>query len=371
MRKILITGGAGFIGGNFVHHWTRTYPGDRVVVLDALTYAGNLATIREAIEREAIEFVRGDITDAALVRATLEEFGIDTIVHFAAESHVDRSIVDPGAFVRTNVIGTQVLLDEARRAWQGGGAWQPGVRFHHVSTDEVYGTLSLTDPPFSETTPYSPNSPYAASKAGSDHLVRAYVHTYGLPATISNCSNNYGPFHFPEKLIPLTIVNALHGKPLPIYGDGRQIRDWLFVGDHCVAIDRILQAPAEGRTYNVGGRAEHENITIVRQICALLDERVSGDEALRARFPDCPAATPGQRCDSLITYVRDRPGHDRRYAIDPSRIASELGFEPSETLSTGLARTVDWYLANESWWRGVMDGSYQQWIDTNYVSRSA
>ena len=369
MRKILVTGGAGFIGGNFVHHWARHHPEDTLVVLDALTYAGNLATIKDHIANDAIAFVRGDITDPAIVRRAMGEFEIDTVVHFAAESHVDRSIVDPGAFVRTNVIGTQVLLDEARRQWHGESGWQSGVRFHHVSTDEVYGTLGPGDAPFSETTPYSPNSPYAASKAGSDHLVRAYVHTYGLPASISNCSNNYGPFHFPEKLIPLTIVNALHGKPLPIYGDGRQIRDWLFVGDHCVAIDRILQAPVEGRTFNVGGRAEHENITIVRQICALVDERVSVDNAARARFPSCPAAR-GARCESLITHVKDRPGHDRRYAIDPTRIASELGFEPAETLTTGLARTVDWYLANEEWWRGVMDGSYLQWIDTNYAGRA-
>ena len=369
MRKILITGGAGFIGGNFVHYWAGRYPADAIVVLDALTYAGNLATLDSLIQREAIRFVHGDITDASLVRETLATHAIDTVVHFAAESHVDRSIVDPGAFVRTNVIGTQILLDAARHAWQVQGRWKPGVRFHHVSTDEVYGTLGPGDPPFSETTPYSPNSPYAASKAGSDHLVRAYVHTYGLPATISNCSNNYGPYHFPEKLIPLVIVNALFGKPLPIYGDGRQVRDWLFVEDHCVAIDRIVHAPADGRTFNVGGRAEHENITIVRQICALIDERFRADASLAARFPDCPAGQ-GTPCHSLMTHVADRPGHDRRYAIDPTRIAGELGFEPAETLTTGLARTVDWYLANESWWRGVMDGSYLRWIDANYTARS-
>jgi dTDP-glucose 4,6-dehydratase len=369
MRKLLITGGAGFIGGNFVHYWTRRYPADHVVVLDALTYAGNRATIEDLIVGDAIEFVHGDITDAALVRATIALHEVDTVVHFAAESHVDRSIVDPGAFVRTNVIGTQILLDAALSAWRVDGVWKAGVRFHHVSTDEVYGTLTLDDPPFTETTPYAPSSPYAASKAGSDHLVRAYAHTYGLPASISNCSNNYGPYHFPEKLIPLMIVNALHGKPLPIYGDGRQIRDWLYVEDHCVAIDGILKAPVEGRTFNVGGRAEHENIAIVRQICALLDERFAADSTLGGRFPSCPAAQ-GQACDSLMTHVTDRPGHDRRYAIDPTRIAAELAFEPAETLVTGLARTVDWYLANEPWWRGVMDGSYLQWIDTNYVGRT-
>jgi dTDP-glucose 4,6-dehydratase len=291
---------------------------------------------------------------------------IDTIVHFAAESHVDRSIADPSAFVSTNVLGTHVLLDAARRVWKRGEGWQGGVRFHHVSTDEVYGSLAPTDPPFTETTPYAPSSPYAASKAASDHLVRAYAHTYGLPCSISNCSNNYGPFQFPEKLIPLVIVNALHGRPLPIYGDGLQVRDWLYVEDHCVAIDRILSAPVAGRTFNVGGRAEHVNIDIVRRLAGLIDRRVGESPELAARFPDCPASTAGGRCADLITQVRDRPGHDRRYAIDPTTIAGDLGFEPRETLDTGLARTVDWYLANEPWWRSVMDGSYRQWITSQY-----
>jgi dTDP-glucose 4,6-dehydratase len=369
MRKLLVTGGAGFIGGNFVHYWMREHASDQVVVLDALTYAGNRATLEGLDSTGRLTFVQGDVADRADVDDVMSRHGIDVIVHFAAESHVDRSIADPGAFVRTNVIGTQTLLDGARSAWCTDGRWRPGVRFHHVSTDEVYGTLAADEPPFTERTPYAPNSPYAASKAGSDHLVRAYHHTYGMPTTISNCSNNYGPFHFPEKLIPLLIVSALHAKPLPVYGDGLQIRDWLYVEDHCVAIDRILARGVPGHTYNVGGRAEHVNIDIVHQVCRLLDDHFRNDASLAARFPDCPAAC-GIACSSLIEHVRDRPGHDRRYAIDPTRIASELGFEPRETLQTGLARTVDWYLSNASWWRAVMDGSYLQWIDTNYELRS-
>jgi dTDP-glucose 4,6-dehydratase len=365
MAKLLITGGAGFIGGNFVHYWLREHPRDALVVLDALTYAGNLETLAGFEGDSRMHFVRGDVADADVVARTLSDDGVDTIVHFAAESHVDRSIVEPGAFVRTNVVGTQVLLDAARAAWRTDTRWRDGVRFHHVSTDEVYGSLSPTDPPFSERTPYSPNSPYAASKAASDHLVRAYHHTYGLPTTISNCSNNYGPYQFPEKLIPLMIVNALGGKPLPVYGDGRQVRDWLFVEDHCIAIEKILGADMVGRTFNVGGRAEHENIYIVEQLCALVDDAFTKDASLHARFPDCPASRGGS-CRELVTHVRDRPGHDRRYAIDPTEIATRLGFEPRETLRTGLARTVDWYLERESWWRGVMDGSYRRWIERQY-----
>jgi dTDP-glucose 4,6-dehydratase len=262
-------------------------------------------------------------------------------------------------------MGTLTLLSACRQAWHIDGAWRPGVRFHHVSTDEVYGTLAPDDPPFTERTPYAPNSPYAASKAGADHLVRAWVHTYGLPATISNCSNNYGPYHFPEKLIPLMIVNALHGRALPVYGDGRQVRDWLYVEDHCRAIALILQSGRVGETFNVGGRAEHVNIDIVHAVCRLLDDRFAADVTLRTRFPACPASR-GDSCASLVTYVADRPGHDRRYAIDPTHIATALGFEPRESLLTGLARTIDWYLANESWWRAVMDGSYQQWISSHY-----
>ena len=370
MRNILVTGGAGFIGGNFVHYWLREHPDEQLVVLDALTYAGNMATIAGLESTGRLAFVRGDIADADLVARVMDEHHIDTIVHFAAESHVDRSIVEPGAFVRTNVVGTQVLLDAARRAWRTADSWRAGVRFHHVSTDEVYGSLEPKDPPFTEQTPYSPNSPYAASKAASDHLVRAYHHTYGLPVTISNCSNNYGPYQFPEKLIPLMIVNALSAKPLPVYGDGKQVRDWLFVEDHCVAIDRILRADVTGRTFNVGGRAEHENVYIVRQLCDLIDSKMKADANLRMRFPECPGARNAS-CAELVTHVRDRPGHDRRYAIDPTAIASALLFEPRETLRTGLARTVAWYLENEQWWRGVMDGSYRQWIARQYGGESA
>ena len=365
MHKLLITGGAGFIGGNFVQYWLREHPRDSLVVLDALTYAGNLETLAGFEGDPRMHFVRGDIADPDVVARTLADHEIDTVVHFAAESHVDRSIVEPGAFVRTNVVGTQVLLDTARTAWRTDGGWRPGVRFHHVSTDEVYGSLGPGDAPFRETTAYSPNSPYAASKAASDHLVRAYHHTYGFPATISNCSNNYGPYQFPEKLIPLMIVNALAGRALPVYGDGRQVRDWLFVEDHCVAIDKILRADVVGCTFNVGGRAEHENVYIIDQLCGLLDTRFGHDATLRERFADCPAAS-GRSCRELITHVRDRPGHDRRYAIDPTAIATRLGFEPRETLETGLARTVDWYMEHESWWRGVMDGSYRRWIERQY-----
>ena len=365
MRQLLVTGGAGFIGGNFVHYWRREHADDRVVVLDALTYAGNRATLAALDGDSLVAFVRGDVADADAVSRVIREYEIDTIVHFAAESHVDRSIVDPGAFVRTNVVGTQVLLDAAREAWRVDPHWRAGVRFHHVSTDEVYGSLGAHDPPFSERTPYSPNSPYAASKAASDHLVRAYHHTYGLPVSISNCSNNYGPYQFPEKLIPLMIVNALGGRPLPIYGDGRHVRDWLFVEDHCHAIDAILSADVAGCTFNVGGRAEHENAHIVRTLCDLIDGQFQAKPKLADRFPECPAAR-GDSCDSLITHVRDRPGHDRRYAIDPGLIAARLGFEPKETLDTGLARTIGWYLDHEPWWRGVMDGSYRTWIERQY-----
>jgi dTDP-glucose 4,6-dehydratase len=365
MRNVLVTGGAGFIGGNFVRYWLDRHPDDRLIVLDALTYAGNLETLAGLEATGRMRFVHGDIAERELVGRLFADAGIDTVVHFAAESHVDRSIVEPGAFVRTNVVGTQVLLDAARAAWRTSAGWQSGVRFHHVSTDEVYGSLGPADPPFTERTAYSPNSPYAASKAASDHLVRAYHHTYGLPASVSNCSNNYGPYQFPEKLIPLMIVNALQGRQLPVYGDGRQVRDWLFVEDHCIAIDKILSADVVGCTFNVGGRAEHENIYIVDQLCGLLDTRFGQDATLRERFVDCPAAS-GRSCRELITHVRDRPGHDRRYAIDPTAIATRLGFEPRETLETGLARTVDWYLEHQSWWRGVMDGSYRRWIERQY-----
>ncbi|MEO7359838.1 MAG: dTDP-glucose 4,6-dehydratase [Gemmatimonadaceae bacterium] len=365
MRKLLVTGGAGFIGSNFVYYWTEHHTADVVVVLDVLTYAGNRTTIFPLIDEQKITFTHGDIVDAQLVGNLLLEHDIDTIVHFAAESHVDRSIVDPGAFVRTNVVGTQVLLDAAVQSWRADNHWKPGVRFHHVSTDEVYGSLEPADAPFTEQTPYAPSSPYAASKAGSDHLVRAYTHTYGLPTSISNCSNNYGPYQFPEKLIPLMIVNALHGKSLPLYGDGHQVRDWLYVEDHCAAIDKMLHASVAGETFNVGGRAERTNIDIVHNICALIDHRFANHPLLASKFPDCPAAR-GTSTASLISFVKDRPGHDRRYAIDPSRISDALQFEPSETIGTGLARTVDWYLSHHEWWIAVQDGSYRTWISQQY-----
>ena len=364
MPRLLVTGGAGFIGANFVHHWLRHHPGDRVAVLDALTYAGNLASLEPVKERPELRFVRGDIRDTALVEGLLREEGIDTIVHFAAESHVDRSIHGPDAFIETNVQGTHSMLKAARKVWLEERA-AIAHRFHHVSTDEVYGSLGPGDPAFHERTPYAPNSPYSASKAASDHLVRAYHHTYGLSATTSNCSNNYGPFHFPEKLIPLTIVNLLHGRPLPIYGDGRNVRDWLHVLDHCRGLDLILARGRPGEVYNIGGGAQSENVRLVETLCEVADAAFRDRQDLASRFPDCPAAR-GQRTSSLIRFVKDRPGHDRRYAIDCGKIERELGYRAQVTLEAGLRDTFDWCLANEWWWRAVMDGSYQRWIETHY-----
>jgi dTDP-glucose 4,6-dehydratase len=354
---ILVTGGAGFIGSNFVLEWFKdvSVAGESVVNLDALTYAGNLENLASLEGNSKHQFVKGDITDAELVRRLIAEHKPRAIVHFAAESHVDRSIHGPGAFVKTNVEGTFVLLEAARAYWQGlGTAEKSAFRFHHVSTDEVYGSLKPTDPAFAETNPYEPNSPYSASKAASDHLVRAWHHTYGLPVVTTNCSNNYGPHHFPEKLIPLMIVNALAGKPLPVYGDGQQIRDWLYVTDHCSAIRAVLAGGRLGETYNIGGWNEKANIDIVRTICALLDE-------LR---PD-PAGSYAR----LITYVKDRPGHDRRYAIDARKIERELGWRPAETFETGIRKTVEWYLTNADWVARVQSGAYRDWVARNYESR--
>lgn len=370
MPRLLITGGAGFIGANFVHHWLRTHTDTRVVVLDALTYAGNLANLASVLDDPRVSFVHGDIVTAGLAAQLLREHALDTIVHFAAESHVDRSIAGPDAFVSTNVIGTHELLKAARQVWLVEKSVPGPHRFHHVSTDEVYGSLAADDPAFSETTPYAPNSPYSASKAASDHLVRAYHHTYGLPVTTSNCSNNYGPYHFPEKLIPLLIVNILGGRPLPVYGDGRNVRDWLYVRDHARAIEAVLERGTVGEVYNVGGKNEWHNIDIVRLVCALVDEQLRADAALQARFPDAPASH-GRDATELITFVTDRPGHDRRYAIDPSKIERELGFVPEETFESGIRRTITWFLENERWWRGVMDGSYRTWIETHYASPRA
>ncbi|MFL5520379.1 MAG: dTDP-glucose 4,6-dehydratase [Gemmatimonadales bacterium] len=368
MAKLLVTGGAGFIGANFVRYWRATHPHDTVVVLDALSYAGNRASIADLEGGAGFRFVHGSIADGELVACLLREGGLDTIVHFAAESHVDRSIHGPDAFVETNIVGTHQLLATARRVWLEERAVDGPVRFHHVSTDEVYGSLGPTDPAFCETTSYAPNSPYAASKAASDHLVRAYHHTFGLPVTTTNCSNNYGPYQFPEKLIPLMLVNALTGQPLPIYGDGQNIRDWLYVADHCRAIDRVLADGRLGETYNVGGRNEWANIDIVRLLCGVLDEAFASEPGLARRFPEAPAAR-GSRSDSLITFVRDRPGHDRRYAIDATKIERELGFFPAETFETGIRKTVCWYLEQEPWWLAVRDGSYRQWVEQNYGER--
>ena len=363
--RILITGGAGFIGSNFVHYWCARHPGHRVVVLDALTYAGNPASLSGLDAFAGYRFVHGDIRDRALVTDLLEQERIDTVVHFAAESHVDRSIHGPDVFIDTNVLGTHTLLKAAHEVWSGAGPDPARYRFHHVSTDEVYGSLELEDAPFTEESPYNPSSPYAASKAASDHLVRAYHRTYGLPVTISNCSNNYGPRHFPEKLIPLMTVNALQGKPLPIYGSGRNVRDWLHVEDHCRGIEAILLHGANGRTYNIGGNCERTNSEIVETLCAELDRRFASEAALRERFPECPAAS-GESTQSLVRHVKDRPGHDLRYAINAERMRRELGFRPEHTLQTGLKQTVGWYLENEDWWHRVLDGSYAQWIEKQY-----
>ncbi|MBD1934760.1 MULTISPECIES: dTDP-glucose 4,6-dehydratase [Cyanophyceae] len=392
-RSLLVTGGAGFIGSNFVHYWCNAYPSDRVVVLDALTYAGNLRNL--ALDgRKNFRFVQGDICDRALVDTLLQEENIDTIAHFAAESHVDRSILGPGAFVQTNIVGTFTLLEAFRHhqltspcqppQWgeppQDAGSPTPlqqgeelippslqensksndlaypnGQRgiFLHISTDEVYGSLAPEDPPFTETTPYAPNSPYSASKAGSDHLVRAYYHTYKLPTIIINCSNNYGAYQFPEKLIPLMCINILMGKKLPVYGDGQNLRDWLFVDDHCQALDVIIHRGKIGETYNIGGNNEVKNIDLVKMLCQLMDE-------LAADLPVRPSS-------NLITFVKDRPGHDRRYAIDSTKLKTQLGWAPSVTIETGLRRTVEWYLTHRNWWEPLLSEDYQEYYRQVYV----
>jgi dTDP-glucose 4,6-dehydratase len=363
MPNLLVTGGAGFIGANFVRYWLQHHPDDAVIVLDALTYAGNRANLAGL---DSLRFMKGDIRDTDAVERLLTEQAIDTIVHFAAESHVDRSIDGPDAFIETNVNGTHSLLKAARAVWLK-GAGRPH-RFHHVSTDEVYGSLAPEDPPFSETTPYAPNSPYSASKAGSDHLVRAYHHTYGLEATITNCSNNYGPYQFPEKLIPLFLVNCLLGNNLPIYGDGMNVRDWLHVEDHCRGIELVLTKGVPGETYNIGGGEELPNSAVIDLVCAGVDEAFAQDEMLARRFPQAPAAR-GEKSATLKAYVSDRLGHDRRYAIDHRKITETLGYECSRNFEHGLSETLSWYLENENWWRSVMDGSYREWIGRNYGSR--
>jgi dTDP-glucose 4,6-dehydratase len=342
MNRLLVTGGAGFIGTNFVHHWLRERAPQALVVLDALTYAGSLENLEPVMRHPAFRFVRGNICDTHLVETLLREHELDVIVHFAAESHVDRSITGPDAFIEANVVGTHSLLKAARRVWL---EERRGVahRFHHVSTDEVYGSLGPDDAAFSEATPYAPNSPYSASKAASDHLVRAYHHTYGLATTTSNCSNNYGPYQFPEKLIPLMITRVLEGEPLPVYGDGGNVRDWLHVEDHCRAIELILAQGRPGEVYNIGGHAEIANLALVHELCRVLDAHFAAAPALRQRFPKSPAAQGGASA-SLVGFVTDRLGHDRRYAIDSRKIERELGFRPRHEFATGLAATVDWYL---------------------------
>ena len=353
---LLVTGGAGFIGGNFVLS-TLAQAGEPIVNLDKLTYAGNLRNLESLRGDARHRFVRGDICDRALVAKLLAEGRPRAVVHFAAESHVDRSIYGPAEFVQTNVLGTFSLLEEVRAYWSG--LAEPGrreFRFLHVSTDEVYGSLSVTDPAFTETTPYAPNSPYSASKAGSDHLVRAYHHTYGLPTLTTNCSNNYGPYQFPEKLLPLMIHNALAGKPLPVYGDGQNVRDWLYVLDHCAAIREVLARGRPGETYNIGGNCEMKNLDVVKTLCALLDEarpRASG------RYAD------------LVTFVTDRPGHDRRYAMDIAKIRRELSWQPAESFESGLKKTVRWYLDHQDWVGEVTSGAYRNWVETNYAVRGS
>jgi dTDP-glucose 4,6-dehydratase len=355
--SILVTGGAGFIGSNYVLDWLAA-GGGAVINLDKLTYAGNPANLASLAGNAAYTFVQGDICDAELVASLLQKYRPRAVVHFAAESHVDRSIVGPEAFLRTNIDGTFTLL-QAARAYYGSLAIEDRQRFRflHVSTDEVYGTLTPEAPAFHEETPYAPNSPYAASKAASDHLVRAWVHTYGLPAIITNCSNNYGPYQFPEKLIPLMITNALQGKALPVYGDGQQVRDWLYVGDHASALRAVLERGRVGETYNIGGDNQRSNLQVVTTLCALLDELV-GESKFKPHL-------------QLVKYVTDRPGHDRRYAIDARKLSGELNWRPTESFETGLRKTVDWYLGNEAWVEGVTSGAYQQWVAQNYIGRGA
>ena len=351
---ILVTGGAGFIGGNFVLDWLKQEGNQALINIDALTYAGNLTTLKPVKNNPKYKFIKGNIDDQVLITQLIQENQPKAIINFAAESHVDRSIHGPAEFIQTNIVGTFNLLECARSYWNGLPEPQKSTfRFLHVSTDEVYGSLASNAPPFTEKHPYQPNSPYSASKAASDHLARAWFHTYGFPVLTTNCSNNYGPYHFPEKLIPLCILNAINGKPLPIYGDGQQVRDWLYVKDHCAAIRTVLEKGKVGETYNIGGWNEKANIDVVRQICSILDE-------LRPR-------NDGKSYAEQITFVKDRPGHDRRYAIDASKIERELGWKPVETFETGIRKTVQWYLDNTEWVEGVVSGSYRQWIDQQYA----
>ena len=357
MKNILVTGGAGFIGSNFVHYALAKDDNVRIINLDALTYAGSLENLKALPNPNRHVFVHGDITDSHLVRDIFQKYKIDTVVHFAAESHVDRSIFGPSQFIHTNIVGTFILLEEAKKYWLEEGAFPlENVRFHHVSTDEVFGTLAPGEPAWDENAPYAPNSPYAASKASSDHIVRSYFHTYGLPITITNCSNNYGPRQFPEKLIPLMILNAKDGKPLPIYGDGKQIRDWLYVEDHCEAIWLVLQNGKVGETYNIGGNNQPQNIEVVKTICSILDKKLPN--------------SPYRPHEELIAHVQDRPGHDRRYAMNIGKIKRELGWSPRLDLRSGLERTINWYLENTAWIEAIHTQSdLEKWLDKNYMNR--
>ncbi len=354
MRRMLVTGGAGFIGSNFIRFWIGRHPEDALTNLDKLTYAGNLENLKDVESQPSYSFVRGDICDASLVQQLFKDQRIDTVVHFAAESHVDRSILGPGDFVRTNVQGTFTLLEAARQSWAATAS--ETCRFLHVSTDEVYGSLGSDEPAFKETTPYAPNSPYSASKAASDHLVRAYYHTYGVPALVTNCSNNYGPYQFPEKLIPLVIRQALAWQPIPVYGDGGNVRDWLYVEDHCAALEVVLEKAKIGETYNIGGGNQWKNIDLVNLICDLLDQKVGRRHSPRR---------------SLIQLVQDRPGHDRRYAMDAAKISRELGWCPRENLSTGIAKTINWCLSHRDWLERVIKGEYQRYFENQYGARLA
>lgn len=349
MRHILVTGGAGFIGVNFVYHWLASYPDHEVVVLDKLTYAGCKASLEGALTQSNCSFYQGDIGDQRLVLNIMESHSIDTVVNFAAESHVDRSIEAPDAFIQTNVVGTHHLLEACRKYWLDQGKHRDNHRFHHVSTDEVYGSLGADDPAFTETTPYQPNSPYSASKAASDHLVRAYHHTYDLQVTTSNCSNNYGPYHFPEKLIPLCITNLLLGEKVPVYGDGKNIRDWLFVGDHCLGVDLIITKGRVGETYNIGGNNEWDNLSLVKAIGQILEEKAAAGEITEEQFPHSAVFNGGT--NKAIQFVEDRKGHDRRYAINNQKISQELGYQPNVSMEAGLKMTIEWYLVHEAWWR--------------------
>jgi len=366
MNRILVTGGAGFIGANFLHYWKNNHPDDELTVLDALTYAGNRASIENLIVRDLISFLHGDICNETLVCDILETREIDTIIHFAAESHVDRSIHGPDPFIHTNIVGTHTLLKCARKRWLGNRKELASKhRFHHISTDEVYGSLSTEAKAFSESTPYNPSSPYSASKAASDMLVRSYANTYGMNISISNCSNNYGPYHFPEKLIPLTIVNILEGRSIPVYGRGMNIRDWLYVDDHCRGIELILNQGRPGETYNIGGACEKTNLEVVNLICNTIDGIFEDNPELLKRFPATPA-NHDRNSDTLIQFVKDRPGHDLRYAINAGKISGELGFQTSESFRSGLQKTIQWYLSHEDWWRSLMNNQYMEWLARQY-----